>query len=151
MARKTIQLETYRDSVAVYPPSRALWRKWLAQHHDKEPCAWLIIYHKGHALYSVGYEAAVEEALCFGWIDSLSHKRDADSSYLYFTRRKAKGNWSKPNKERVARMTAQGLMTPAGQAFIDLAKATGTWEALDAVDNELIPDDLQAAFSKHKT
>ena len=134
-----------------YAPNRAEWRTWLANHYNTASSVWLIMYYKKSGIASVYYEEAVQEALCFGWIDSKGKKRDGKSSYLYFAPRQPKSKWSKPNKERVESLIKAGLMTPAGQVLIDLAKKTGTWEALDAVDNLEIPADLQELFTSNKT
>jgi uncharacterized protein YdeI (YjbR/CyaY-like superfamily) len=134
-----------------YAKSRAAWRKWLTKNHDKEECIWLIIYKKESGVPTVYYPEAVDEALCFGWIDSLVNKRDDESYYQYFAKRKPKSNWSKVNKDKVAVLSAAGLMTPAGQAMIDLAKETGTWNALDEVEQLQIPVELQEAFKANKT
>jgi uncharacterized protein YdeI (YjbR/CyaY-like superfamily) len=130
--------------------SRTVWRKWLEKNHSKEKSVWLIIHHKSNQAASVYYDVAVEEALCFGWIDSKPNKRDEESYYLFFSQRKPKSNWSKVNKERVEKLTKLGLITPAGQAMIDLAKKSGTWLALNASDNLVIPPDLQKHFDKNK-
>lgn len=131
--------------------TRKDWRKWLEKNYESEKAAWLIIYHKTSKTPSIYYDEAVEEALCFGWIDSKANKRDDESSYLYFTQRKPKSNWSKANRERVEKLTRLGLMKSSGQKLIDLAKQTGTWEALVDVQNSVIPDDLQKLFDKSKT
>jgi uncharacterized protein YdeI (YjbR/CyaY-like superfamily) len=131
--------------------SRRAWRKWLEKNHVKEKSVWLIIHHKTNRAASVYYDEAVEEALCFGWIDSKPNKRDEESYYLFFSQRKPKSNWSKVNKERVEKLTEQGLMTAAGQTMIDLAKKSGTWLALNTVDNLEMPLDLQKHFDKNKT
>jgi uncharacterized protein YdeI (YjbR/CyaY-like superfamily) len=136
---------------AFYAPTRREWRDWLAQHGPSEKAVWLVMYHKKSETSSVDYPESIEEALCFGWIDSKSIKRDGESSYLMFTPRKATGKWSSSNKERVERLTAAGLMTPAGQYFIDLAKETGTWDALTDAENAVIPDDLQQELAKNET
>lgn len=149
MPTRKITSETFKDLPAVYAATRKDWRRWLEKNHTGSP-VWLIQYRKASSTPSVGYVDAVEEALCFGWIDSKQVKRDEESSYLYFAQRKPKGNWSQSNKERVARLTEQGLMTPAGQHFIDLARENGAWDALVAVENEIIPDDLQQLFDKNK-
>ena len=93
---------------------------------------------------------AVEEALCFGWIDSKALKRDEESRYQYFSPRKPKSNWSRINRERVDRLTKEGLMAPAGQALIDFEKKNGKWEALVDVENAVIPADLQRSLEKQK-
>jgi uncharacterized protein YdeI (YjbR/CyaY-like superfamily) len=131
---------------AVAAKRRDDWRDWLQENHQKASSVWLIIYHKTSDQPSVYYEEAVEEALCFGWIDSKPNKRDAESYYLFFAKRKPKSNWSKPNRERVERMIAQGRMTAEGQVMIDLAKQTGTWTALQQVENLEIPQDLEELF-----
>lgn len=142
--------ERFKDSITFYAPTRKAWRNWLDKNHDKEYAVWLIIFHKTSETPSVYYPEAVEEALCYGWIDSAPRKRDSESQYLYFSRRKPKSKWSKANRDRVELLTAQGLIMPAGQALIDLAKRTGTWEALVHVEAGVIPDDLGKAFSRNK-
>ncbi|QJB35902.1 hypothetical protein HF329_33170 [Chitinophaga oryzae] len=120
-------METLDGRQAVYAPTRAEWRKWLTEHSQTETGVWLIQYHKKSKVPCLSLNDATEEALCFGWIDSKAKKRDEESFYLTFTPRKAKSKWSKPNKERVDRMIAAGLMTSHGQEKIDLAKRTGMW------------------------
>lgn len=97
-----------------YAKDRAEWRKWISENHDKEPEIWLIKYHKGSATPSVSYEESVEEALCFGWIDSLHKSRDKESSIQKFGPRKPKSNWAESNRIRAKRLIAEGLMTEAG-------------------------------------
>lgn len=120
-------VEMKDGKLAISAKNRATWRKWLAKNGDIEKSVWLILYRISSTTPTVSYEHAVEEALCFGWIDSKKLKRDGESFYLAFTPRKPKSNWSASNKERVKRLIAEGLMTPSGQAMIDLAKKTGTW------------------------
>src|SRR3989337_4434914 len=117
-------METKNNIQAVFAKTRSDWRKWLEENHERETAVWLVMYNKASATESINYEEAVEEALCFGWIDSKAVKRDDESRYQYFARRKPKSNWSKPNKLRVEKMNSLGLMTPSGQKLIDLAKAT---------------------------
>jgi len=143
--------EIHRGTKAVSAPTRKIWRTWLAKNHEKETSVWLIIFHKKSRQASVYYDEAVEEALCFGWVDSVSNSRNEESSYLYFAKRKPKSNWSKANKDRVEKLTKLGLIMPAGQAMIDLAKQTGTWTALEVVDQLTIPPDMQKLFDKNKT
>lgn len=139
-------IEYVKGVKAFHAKTRKAWRTWLSKNHDTEQAVWLIMYHMSSETRSIYYADAVEEALCFGWIDSTAIKRDTESRYQYFTRRKPKSNWSRVNRERVERMIAEGLMTPAGQAMIDIAKKSGTWE----VDNDTLPPDLQAALDKNK-
>jgi uncharacterized protein YdeI (YjbR/CyaY-like superfamily) len=143
-------IETFKNTATFYAKDRAEWRKWLAKNHTKESAIWLILFHKNSETSCINYNDAVEEALCFGWIDSVKYKRDLESAYQMFTPRKPKSIWSKLNKERVNRLTDAGLITSAGQKLIDLAKQTGTWDALNEIDNEIIPEDLEAAFKKNK-
>jgi uncharacterized protein YdeI (YjbR/CyaY-like superfamily) len=126
------------------------WRKWLEKYHDKEKSVWLIIYKKESDVPSVYYPEAVDEALCFGWIDSKPNKRDEESYYQFFAKRNPKSNWSKVNKDKVARLMADGLIAPAGLEAIELAKKTGNWTALDNVDNLTVPDDMQKMLDKNQ-
>jgi uncharacterized protein YdeI (YjbR/CyaY-like superfamily) len=143
-------MELKNGTEAVSAGSRTEWRKWLAKNHKTKDAVWLIIYHKRSDTKSVYYDEAVEEALCFGWIDSKPNKRDSKSYYLFFAKRKPKSNWSKANRERAQRMIDEGMMMPAGQAMIDLAKKSGTWNALVKVQKNVVPDDLKKAFAKNK-
>lgn len=133
-----------------YAKTRMEWRAWLQKNHQTAKSVWLIMYKKDSGTPSVYYPEAVNEALCFGWIDSKANKRDADSYYQYFAKRNPKSNWSKVNKNKVDQLLAAGLMTPAGMEMIELAKRTGTWNALDDVDNLTIPEDLQQAFDQNE-
>lgn len=108
------------------------------------------MFRKETAVPSLTYEQAVEQALCFGWVDSKANKRDDQSFYLFFAKRNPKSKWSKPNRERIAKLITKKLMTPAGMEMVDLAKKTGTWDALQQVEESIIPEDLQAAFDKNK-
>jgi len=116
---------------AVYAETRAEWRTWLERNSQSEKSVWLILYHKKSKTPCVNINEATEEALCFGWIDSLAKKRDAESYYLTFTPRNSRSKWSKPNRERAQRMIESGLMTEQGQRLIDIAKEKGTWEDVD--------------------
>jgi uncharacterized protein YdeI (YjbR/CyaY-like superfamily) len=105
------------------------WRDWLNLHCDTEKSVYLIIFHKESETRSVRWHDAIENALCFGWVDSKAIKRDKESCYLKFTPRNPKSKWGKRNKERALRLTELGLMTPKGQVLIDIAKVTGKWDA----------------------
>ena len=129
------------------PASRAAWRQWLAEHHASAPGVWLVYGKKASGQPSVRYAEAVEEALCFGWIDSHPRKLDADRAQLLFTPRQPKSGWSKVNKERLVRLEAAGLLLPAGRAAIARAKANGAWESLDAAEAGQVPEDLAAALA----
>jgi len=95
----------------------------------------------------VTYEQAIEEGLCFGWVDSLSNPLDAERTRLWFTPRRPGSPWSRTNKERVARVEADGRMTDAGRAVVERAKADGSWTYLDQVEDLVVPDDLAAALA----
>jgi uncharacterized protein YdeI (YjbR/CyaY-like superfamily) len=131
--------------------SRKEWREWLEKNHQSEKSVWLIVYKKESNVPSVYYPEAVDEALCFGWIDSTPKKRDDRSYYQFFAKRNPKSNWSKVNKTKVEKLIAQNLMTAAGLKMVEIAKRTGTWTALDDVENIKIPDDLQKALDNNKT
>src|ERR1044072_5542080 len=125
-------METKDGKQAVYAKTRADWRNWLEKNSQSEKSVWVILYHKKSKVTCINLNEATEEALCFGWIDSLAKKRDAESYSLTFTPRNPKSKWSKPNRERAQRMIESGLMTEHGQKLIDIAKKTGKWETLEA-------------------
>lgn len=131
------------EQVEVASPAEL--RAWLAEHHADTPGIWLATWKKGDDRH-VTYDEIVCEVLCFGWVDSKSRALDERRSMLLLTPRKPRSAWSRPNKERVARLEAEGLMTPAGAEVVAAAKASGTWTALDAVERLEVPDDLAAAF-----
>lgn len=130
--------------------SRAAWGKWLERRHAKDRGAWLILHHQASGRGGPVYAEAVEEALRFGWVDSRPAKRDAESSYLYFSPRNPKSKWSGANKARVERLLAAGRMAPAGMALVELAKRSGTWTALEAAEAGTLPADLARALTKNK-
>lgn len=134
----------------VHPLTREQWRAWLAEHHDQLQGAWFVYFKKQTGKTRVSYDEAVEEALCFGWIDSLPRKLDEDRSKLLFTPRKPKSVWSKLNKERIEQLIARGLMTNAGLAKIEAAQKDGSWDALNASDNLEIADDLAQHFRQNQ-
>jgi uncharacterized protein YdeI (YjbR/CyaY-like superfamily) len=133
----------------VYIRDRRAWRRWLSTHHDKEQRTWLV-YDKPANGGKLSYDDIVEEALCWDWIDSRQRSKDDWQSMLYMSRRKKGSTWSKSNKERIERLIESGLMTEHGFRAIEEAKADGSWNALDAIDNLDIPPDLQAALSKNR-
>lgn len=129
---------------------RRKWRAWLEKNHARSPGVWLVFYKKASGEPTVRYDEAVEEALCFGWIDSLMKPVDEQRYRQLFTPRKPKSRWSKPNKERVARMIAAGLMTDVGMEKIRAAKKDGTWAHMEAPDSLAVPADLRRALSTDK-
>lgn len=136
--------------IAFYAKDRKTWRQWLASFHSTEIKVWLIIYKKDSGVSSVTYKEAVEEALCFGWIDSKPNKRDENSYYQYFSQRKPKSVWSAINKDSVEKLIAMGLMQAPGMAMIELAKKTGTWYTLNPVDTLSYPPDFKKALATNK-
>ena len=132
-----------------YASNTQAWRDWLADNCHSEKSIWLIIYRKDSGVPSVYYDEAVDQALCFGWVDSKPNKRDDRSFYQFFAKRNPKSNWSGVNKRKIARLTEQGLMAEPGLEMVAHAKATGTWDALNDVENGVIPPDLQAALAQY--
>ena len=125
---------------------RAAWRRWLSEHHRQGDSIWLVFHKKTSDGSSPSYDEAVEEALCFGWIDSTVNRLDERRSLQLFAPRKPRGTWSMSNRERVARLESEGLLAPAGIEAIEVAKANGSWTALDAVERLEEPPDLAAAL-----
>lgn len=144
-------MELKKGIKTFHAENQEAWRKWLSENHDTEKAVWLILYKKDSSTSSVYYSEAVDEAICFGWIDSTVNKRDEESRYQYFTKRNPKSNWSKVNKEKVARLIEAGLMMPSGLKMVELAKKTGTWDALNDVENLILPKDLKIEFEKNLT
>ncbi len=139
-----------RPAAADYPQvevaSRIELRAWLAEAHATSRGAWVVTWKKHVAEKHVDAAAIAEEALCVGWIDSLPRALDDDRTMLLVTPRRPKSAWSAVNKQRVARLVAEGAMTAAGLAVVEAAKRSGTWEALDAVEALTLPEDLLARF-----
>lgn len=126
----------------------AQWREWLQAHHGDSPGVWLVLHKKGGSVTELDYEAALQEALCFGWIDGQGRRRDEESSFQRMTRRGPRSVWSARNVERIERLEAAGKMTPAGRAAVDAAKANGRWEAAYAGSaTAQLPADLAAAIA----
>lgn len=127
---------------------RETWRRWLAEHHSTTPGIWLVLGKKDGARASVSLDEAIQDALCFGWIDSKMQPIDVDRYRLVFTPRNPKSTWSRINKERVQQLIRDGSMTDAGLAVIRTAKANGSWTSLDAVEALSVPEDLAAALAE---
>ena len=136
------------DAPLVPADDRATWRAWLEANHATASGAWLVTWRKGQGPV-LDYGEAVEEALCFGWVDSTGGRLDDRRTKLYFAPRKLRSVWSASNKQRVERLMAAGLMRPAGLAAIERAKANGAWVALDEVEQGIVPADLAAALDAH--
>ena len=130
----------------VHPLSRAAWRWWLAEHHTQASGVWLVRYKKATGKPALSTKAITQEALCWGWVDSLPRKVDAGRSKLYVAPRKPGSNWSALNKRYVAEAEDAGAMTDAGRAKVEAAKADGSWSALDDVEALVVPADLATAL-----
>ena len=128
------------------PSSRKHWRKWLQENHSKKQSIWLICYKIKSDKPSLPWSEAVDEALCFGWIDSTRKTIDDESFMQYFGKRKPTSIWSQINKAKVEKLIEQGLMTKAGFESIEVAKQNGSWSTLDGVEDLVIPKDLEKAF-----
>jgi uncharacterized protein YdeI (YjbR/CyaY-like superfamily) len=133
-----------------YPRSRQEWREWLQNNHEKEQSVWLVYYKKQSNIQTVSYSEAVDEALCFGWIDSKAKPLDKERFMQFFSRRKPKSVWSKVNKEKIERLINEGLMTKAGFDTIEIAKQNGSWTILDEAEALIIPSDLDKEFEKRQ-
>ncbi len=136
----------------LYFPNRSQWRKWLTKNHDKEEKGiWLVFYKKGANKPTLEYEQAVEEAICFGWIDSIIKKIDEAKYVRKFTPRKADSLWSQLNKRRADKMIKQKLMTKVGLTKIKVAKETGLWDKDPRAKISFdIPGEFAAALAKNK-
>jgi uncharacterized protein YdeI (YjbR/CyaY-like superfamily) len=131
------------------PRDRAAWRDWLIRNHQSEAGVWLITFKKSAGKPTVSYDESVEEALCVGWIDSRPGKLDDERTMLWFSPRKPKSVWARTNKDRIRKLTAAGLMLPAGLSAVKIAKANGSWNALDEVEQLKVPEDLTLALADH--
>ena len=129
------------------PSSRQEWRQWLLENHQSKQSVWLIYYKKKTNIPSITWSEAVDEALCFGWIDSTAKPIDDEKYMQFITRRKPRSVWSKINKDKVKRLIDEDLMMPAGYASIDIAKKNGYWSILDEVEALIIPPDLEKGFA----
>lgn len=130
------------------PTNKQEWRKWLEINHQKKEAVWLIFYKKKSANYNLSWSESVDEALCFGWIDSVKKPIDHERYIQYFSKRKANSTWSRINKDKVAYLTSQNLMHEAGNKTIEIARENGSWALLDEVEALIIPVDLKKEFNK---
>jgi uncharacterized protein YdeI (YjbR/CyaY-like superfamily) len=136
-----------RELPKVQPKSRAAWRAWLEKNHASATGIWLVYAKKHTGIPSLTYNDAVEEALCFGWIDSLVHPIDDSLYKQIFTPRKPKSAWSPLNKTRVERLIASRQMTAVGMKMIDLAKSNGQWDAHAKTEALDVPPELKKALN----
>ena len=134
------------DAPHVHADDRATWRAWLEANHAAARGAWLVTWRARSGRRGLEYEVAIEEALCFGWVDSTAGRYDDERGKLYFAPRKPRSVWAASNKARVDRLIAAGRMAPAGLAVIERARANGSWEILDSAERLEVPIDLAAAL-----
>jgi uncharacterized protein YdeI (YjbR/CyaY-like superfamily) len=129
------------------PASAQEWRFWLKENHSSKQSIWLVYYKKKSNIPTVTYSAAVDEALCFGWIDSKAKPLDEEKFMRFFCKQKPNSVWSKINKGKAQRLIDQGLMTQAGYESIETAKQNGSWIILDDVEELKIAEDLEKEFN----
>lgn len=130
------------------PTNKKEWRAWLEINHIEKDFIWLIIHKQNASKPTITWSEAVDEALCFGWIDSTKKSLDTERYIQYFGKRRAKSTWSKVNKIKVARLIKEGLISEAGLKSIEIAKENGSWTILDDVEDLIIPEDLEQEFDK---
>ena len=130
------------------PSDKQDWRKWLELNHNKKEAVWLIFYKKSSPNYNLSWSESVNEALCFGWIDSTKKTLDEERFIQYFSRRKPNSIWSKVNKDKVTLLTSKNLMHDAGYKTIEIAKGNGSWSILDEVEALVIPAELKKEFNQ---
>jgi uncharacterized protein YdeI (YjbR/CyaY-like superfamily) len=135
------------DAPEIEVTSRAALRDWLASNHDRPTGVWIVTYKKADPARHLPTTEIVDEALCWGWIDSLPRAKDAARTMLYLAPRKPGSGWSRVNKAKVARLEAAGRIALPGRAAIDRARADGSWAALDAVEDLILPEDLDRALA----
>jgi uncharacterized protein YdeI (YjbR/CyaY-like superfamily) len=132
------------------PKSRRAWRTWLETHHESKSEVWLVFYKRHTGRPTLSYNDAVEEALCFGWIDGVKRSIDEERYTHRFTPRKPESRWSRLNRERAARMQAAGLMLPAGEQAIRRAKRNGNWEGSEQTIDLSMPGELAQRLRANK-
>lgn len=133
------------DLPIFHPADLAAWRAWLEHHHDTKG-VWVATWRRSTGREAVPYEHLVEEALCFGWIDSTVNTLDEDRALQLMTPRKPKSGWTRLNRRRIEAMEAAGKMTDAGRAAVERAKANGYWMRFDSAEDGIEPPDLAAAL-----
>ena len=137
------------ETATYYPKSRTKWRTWLEINHQSQQSVMLVQFKSSTKVASLSWSEAVDEALCFGWIDSTRKTIDEASYMQYFSKRKPNSIWSKINKEKVANLIETKLMTKAGFESIETAKQNGSWTFLDEVEALIIPVDLKEELENH--
>ncbi len=139
-----------KEKAHFYTHNREEWRRWLEANHDTSSGVWLVCFKKNSSKRGVSYAEAVEEALCFGWIDSKANALDEESYIQLFSPRRPKSPWSKLNKLRVNKLVEQCLMTQEGIDVIEASKKDGSWYAYDMIEELRIPSDLERVLSANQ-
>lgn len=134
------------EAERLHAESLESWRDWLAEHHGRSRGVWLVQWKAATGRPAIPYEKAVQEALCWGWIDGTYRRLDDERGMLWYAPRRKGSVWARSNRERVARLEAEGRMKPAGQAVVERARADGSWTILEPVEALIVPDDLAVAL-----
>jgi len=137
------------DAERVEPTVLTQWSAWLEQHHATTPGVWLVSAKKTSGRQAYDYDDAVVEALRWGWVDSTQRSVDEHRSMMWFAPRRPQSVWTRNNKQRIARLEAEGRLEPAGRAAVEAAKANGMWTLMDDVEDLVVPADLADAFGAH--
>jgi uncharacterized protein YdeI (YjbR/CyaY-like superfamily) len=136
------------DAERIEPGSATEWGDWLAAHHARGSGVWLVSARRD-ADKAFSYEESVLAALRFGWVDSTQRPVDEHRSMMWFAPRRPQSLWTRPNRQRIARLESEGRLEPAGRAAVDAAHAHGNWDLLEPAEDGIVPDDLAAAFDRH--
>ncbi len=132
-----------------YPATANDWRNWLKKNGKKSQTVWVVFYKKSSDKPTITWSDAVDQALCFGWVDSKKVSVNDEQFHIFFSQRKPISTWSKINKEKIERLTKDGLMNKAGLDIIEEAKRNGSWTILDEVEEFIVPKDLEIALGKN--
>ncbi len=132
-------------------PDISEWEDWLSKNYLSENSIWIVFYKKGRVKYNFTHEQALEVALSYGWIDGNPKKRDDESYLILFSKRNPKSNWSSKNKSIIRKLIKNGRISEYALNLIENAKKNGTWDALDEVQQNIVPEDLQNELSLNST
>ena len=143
-----VAMSAMDDAERFHPRSAGEWRAWLVEHHGRGHGVWVVFWRRDTGRPVVEYEESVLEALCFGWIDSTRKVVDDDRVMMWFAPRRPQSTWVRTNKERVARLEAEGRMRPSGRALVDAARANGMWTVLDDAEAGVVHPDLAKRLAR---
>lgn len=149
--RYNLPMQIGKDDIILTFEKPEEFNAWLAKHYDKVPFVWLRFYKKGSGKISINYDQALDEALCYGWIDGIAKSYDNESYVQRFTPRRPKGNWSKRNTEHIERLIREKRMKPSGMAEVEAAKKDGRWDAAyTSPANAEVPKEFIQEIAKNK-